>query len=180
MRIIHKNAYFARKSHTPHVLLLSTEDIVIVGIMTHYVTHKRARFDYEILDTYEAGISLLGTEVKAIRQHQGKLDGAYVVVRGGVPLLVGASIPPFQKPNAPKTYDPERPRALLLTPKEIAEIEHKSEKQGLTVVPLALYNKNRHLKLQIAIARGKKKFDKREHIKLRDTKRAAERMLKSQ
>lgn len=148
--------------------------------MTQYITHKRARFDYEILTTYEAGISLLGTEVKAIRHNQGKLDGAYVVVRGGVPLLVGASIPPFQKANTSKTYDPERPRALLLTPKEIADIEQKSEKQGLTIVPLKLYNKGRHIKLEIAVARGKKKYDKRESIKARDTKRDTERILKSQ
>ena len=147
--------------------------------MSTYITHKRARFNYDILDTFEAGISLLGTEVKAIRHNQGKLEGSYVVVRGGVRLLVGASIPPFQKSNAPKTYDPERPRAILLTPKEIAEIEHKSEKQGLTIIPIKLYNKNRKIKLEIAIARGKKKYDKRESIKARDVKRVTERMLKS-
>lgn len=146
--------------------------------MATYITHKRAGFDYELLDTYEAGISLLGTEVKSIRQNHGKLEGAYVIIRGGEAFLVGASIPPFQKANAPHDYDPERPRTLLLTEKEIAELEQKSEKQGLTIVPIKLYSKRNKLKLQIAVARGKKKYDKRESIKARDTKRDIARELK--
>jgi SsrA-binding protein len=133
-------------------------------------SHRRARFDYDILETFEAGVSLLGTEVKSIRGGQGKLDGAYVIVRGGEAFLVGSSIPAFQTANA-KEYDPERPRKLLLTQKEIAELDLKSEKQGLTIVPLKWYNKGRNLKLEIAVARGKKKHDKRESIKSRDVKR---------
>jgi SsrA-binding protein len=143
--------------------------------MSALITHKRAYFDYDILDTFEAGISLLGTEVKSLRGGQGKLDGAYVVIRGGEALLVGASIPAFQKKNVAPSYDPERPRTLLLTQKEIAELEQKSEKQGLTIVPIKLYNKGRILKLEIGIARGKKKQDKRESIKKRDTNRDIER-----
>ena len=142
------------------------------------VTHKRAHFDYEILDTYEAGVSLLGTEVKSIRGGQGKLEGAYVVIRGKEAFLVGASIPAFQKTNAGPSYDPERPRKLLLTKKEIDELEQKSEKQGLTIVPLKWYNKGSKLKLEIAIARGKKKQDKRESIKARDVGRDISRELK--
>jgi SsrA-binding protein len=135
------------------------------------ITHRRAKFDYDILDTFEAGISLLGTEVKSLRNGQGKIDGAYVVIRGGEALLVGASIPAFQQKNVSPSYDPERARTLLLTQKELKELEQKSEKQGLTIVPLSLYNKGRLLKLEIAIARGKKKQDKRESIKKRDTDR---------
>ncbi len=133
------------------------------------ITHKRAHFDFDILDTFEAGVSLLGTEVKSLRNGQGKLDGAYVVIRGGEALLVGSSIPPFQAKNTLPSYDPERPRTLLLTQKEIKELEQKSEKQGLTIVPLKWYNKGRLLKLEIAIARGKKKADKRQSIMKRET-----------
>ncbi len=142
------------------------------------ISHKRARYDYDILDTYEAGISLFGTEVKSLRGGQGKLDGAYVVMRGGEALLVGASIPPFQQKNAPGDYDPERARTLLLTAKQLVELEQKSEKQGLTIVPLSLYNKGRLLKLEIAVARGKKKTDKRQSIMKRETDRNIRRELK--
>jgi len=145
-----------------------------------YVTHKRAHFDYDILDTFEAGLVLLGSEVKAIRAGRGKLEGAHVAIRGGAPLLIGASIPPFQATNTAKTYDPERPRTLLLSPKEIATIERQTEKAGLTCIPLKLYNSGRHIKLAVALARGKKKADKRESIKARDAKRDIERTLKTQ
>ena len=143
--------------------------------MANLISHKRASFDFELLETFEAGISLLGTEVKSIRGGQGKLEGAYVIIRGKEAFLVGASIPAFQKKNVSASYDAERPRKLLLTQKEIAELELKSEKQGLTIVPLKLYNKGRNLKLEIAIARGKKKQDKRESIKERDVKRDVKR-----
>lgn len=146
--------------------------------MANLISHKRASFDFELLETFEAGISLLGTEVKSIRGGQGKLEGAYVIIRGKEAFLVGASIPAFQKKNVSASYDAERPRKLLLTQKEIAELELKSEKQGLTIVPLKLYNKGRNLKLEIAIARGKKKQDKRESIKERDVKRDIEREFK--
>ena len=146
--------------------------------MSAYISHKRAHFDYEILDTYEAGISLLGTEVKSVRNGQGKLDGAYVVIRGGEALLVGASIPAFQKKNVSPSYEPERTRKLLLTQKELAELEQKSEKQGLTIVPIKLYNSKSKLKLEIAIARGKKKHDKRQSIQAHDVKRDVEREVK--
>lgn len=146
--------------------------------MKPLVFHKRATFDFDILETYEAGISLLGTEVKSIRHGQGKLEGAHVIVRGNEAFLVGASIPPFQKVNALKSYDSERVRKLLLTAKEIRELEQKSEKQGLTLVPIKLYNKNSKLKLELALARGKKKQDKRQHIKERETKRDIEREFK--
>jgi SsrA-binding protein len=146
--------------------------------MSALISHKRARFDFEILETFEAGISLLGTEVKSVRGGQGKLEGAYVIIRGKEAFLVGSSIPAFQKKNVGAGYDPERPRKLLLTQKELAVLELKSEKQGLTIVPLKLYNKGSKLKLEIAIARGKKKQDKRQSIKERDTMRDVARELK--
>ena len=145
-----------------------------------YVTHRRARFDYEILDTFEAGLVLLGTEVKSIRKGRATLEGGHVVIRGGEALLVGVTIPPFQVPNAPRGYDPERPRKLLLHPKELAVLERQTEKAGLTAVPLKLYNSGRNIKLEVALARGKKKTDKRQTIQNRDNKREIERTLKMQ
>ena len=146
--------------------------------MTTLVSHKRASFDFEILETFEAGISLLGTEVKSVRKHQGKLEGSHVVIRGDEAFLLGASIPAFQKANAPQSYDPERTRKLLLTKKEIAHLDMKSNQAGLTIVPIRLYSKGRNIKVEIALVRGKKKYDKREVIKKRDTDRDIARSLK--
>lgn len=142
------------------------------------VNNKKAYFNFEILDTIEAGISLLGTEVKSVRNGQGKLEGAHVVVRGGEAFLTGASIPPFQKKNVDQNYDPERTRKLLLNKKQLNELYVHSEQQGLTVVPIKLYNVGRNIKLEIGLARGKKKADKRETIKKRDTERELRRSLK--
>lgn len=142
------------------------------------MSHKKVFLDFEILETFETGISLLGTEVKSLRGGHGKLEGAYVIVRGGEAFLVGASIPPFQKKNVAPSYDPERARKLLLTKKEIMMLDQKSEKQGLTIVPIKLYSKGPKLKLEIGIARGKKKYDKREAIKKRDTERDVARELR--
>ncbi len=146
--------------------------------MTDYIRNKKSSFNFELLDRYEAGVALLGTEVKSLRGGQGKLEGAHVVVRGLEAYLVGASIPPYQKANAPKDYDPERVRKLLLKNKEILELFTESEKKGLTIVPTRWYNKGRTVKLEIAVARGKKKHDKRQTIKERESKRDAMRLMK--
>lgn len=148
--------------------------------MSTYTDNRRARFDFEFLDTFEAGLVLFGHEVKSIRAGKAKLDGSYVVVRGGEAYLVGASIAPFQPVNTPKEYDPERPRKLLLNKKELARLSRETETARLTAVPIKLYNKSGKIKLEIALARGKKKADKRENIKERDTKRDIERTLKGQ
>ncbi len=148
--------------------------------MTAYAENRKAHFDYELDETLEAGLALLGHEVKSIRSGKVKLDGGYVLVRGGEAFLVNVTIPPYQTANTAKDYDPDRPRKLLLSKKELAKVDSASEREGLTIVPLKLYNNGRNLKLLIAIARGKKKYDKRETIKKRDTKRAIERILKNQ
>jgi SsrA-binding protein len=148
--------------------------------MTDYIQNKKAHFDFEFLEQYEAGVVLHGYEVKAVRAHKANLNGAYVIIRGGEAFLVNATISPYQVANTPKNYDPERARKLLLTKKQLAELEQGSEKQGLTIVAIKWYNKNRKLKLQIALAHGKKKADKRETIKDRDNKREIDRILKSQ
>lgn len=148
--------------------------------MATYVRNKKATFNYELKETFEAGLVLAGYEVKSIKNGKASLEGAHVIIRGGEAFLVGSSIAPYQPANMPKEYDPERTRKLLLSKKELARLEVESEQAGLTIVPIRLYNTKRKLKLEIALARGKKKADKRESIKKRDTKRDIDRLLKSQ
>jgi SsrA-binding protein len=144
------------------------------------VQNKKARLDYEVLEEFEAGIELLGHEVKSLRGKLGKLEGAHVVVRGGEAYVVGATIPPYQPNNTPKEYEPMRTRKLLLTKKEIAAVAAAEGQKGLTVVPLSIYNKGGKLKVKVAVARGRKKYDKREVLKKRDTEREMRRTLKNQ
>ncbi|HYF10023.1 MAG TPA: SsrA-binding protein SmpB [Candidatus Paceibacterota bacterium] len=142
--------------------------------------HKKAHLNYEILEQFEAGIELEGGEVKSLRAHQGSLEGARAAVRGGEAYLIGATIPPYQPKNTAKDYDPERPRRLLLHKKELAELLGAESRKGLTIVPISMYNKGRKVKVAIAIVRGKKKFDKREDLKKRDTDRDIQRTLKGE
>jgi SsrA-binding protein len=144
------------------------------------IDNDRAGFDFELLEKMEAGLELFGFEVKSLRAKHGSLKGARVLARGGEAYLVGASIPAWQKPNAPKGYDPERPRRLLLKKPEILKIANAEAQKGLTIVPLMVYNKGRNLKLSLAIARGKKKEDKRASIREREEKRRIERTLKTE
>ena len=146
--------------------------------MADLVKNKKAGFKYEVLREFEAGLELLGTEVKAIKSGKGALDGAQVLVRGGEAYLSGVNIPPFQEANAPEGYDPKRVRKLLLSKKEIAEIATSTEEKGLTAVPISMYNKSNKVKCKVALVRGKKKFDKRETIKKRDVERDLGRSLK--
>jgi len=132
------------------------------------VANKKVSLNYEILDKYESGIELFGFEVKSLRNKQGSLDGAYVIIRGGEAFVVNFFIPPYQPKNIPASYNPMRNRKLLLTKKEISTLSHTGEKSGLTIVPISVYNKGRRLKMELALARGKKKFDKREDIKKRE------------
>jgi SsrA-binding protein len=148
--------------------------------MADLASHNRAKFDYEILETFEAGIVLSGHEVKSIRNGRAKLEGGHVVVRGGEAFLLGVSIAPYQPGNTPKEYEPEQTRKLLLAKKEISELLAQSEKKGLTVVPISMYNKGRNIKVKVAVVRGKKQFDKRARIKERETDRTILRTLKNQ
>ncbi len=148
--------------------------------MKPLVENKKARLEYEILETYEAGMSLFGFEVKSLRGGKVSLVGARVVVRGGEAFLVGATIPPYQEKNAPQSYDPERSRKLLLRGKEIAKLEAQEGQKRLTILPLMVYNSGRRLKLQIGIARHKNKYDKRATLKAREAKRSIERTLKNE
>jgi len=146
--------------------------------MASYAENRKARFNYEFLEKYETGIELLGTEVKSVRGGQMSLEGAFVIVRGGEAFLINANIPPFQPKNAPKDYDPLRNRKLLLTKKELAVLSGSEKNKSLTIVPISVYNKNRKIKVEIALVKGKKKFDKRETLKKRDTEREIRREYK--
>ncbi len=147
--------------------------------MSKYLRNKKATFNYEIVDTMSAGIQLQGFEVKAIKKNVGgSLEGSYVIIKDGEAFLVGAHIPEYQSGNTPSGYDSRRPRKLLLTKKELNEIQRSKESKGLTVVPLSLYSKGRYIKVDIALARGKKKHDKRNTIKKRDVQRDIDREIK--
>lgn len=140
------------------------------------VTNKKASFNYEIKDKMTAGIELLGFEVKSIRSGLGSLDGAYIIVRGGEAFLIGGYIPAFQKANAPKEYNERRNRVLLLRKKEIAELGIAEQKK-VPIIPLSLFASGSKIKLEFALAAGKKKGDKRQSIKKRDTERDLKRKL---
>ncbi len=138
--------------------------------MANYAENRKMRFDYETLETYEAGMELLGTEVKSVRGGKMSLDGSFVIVRGGEVFLINSNVPPYQVKNSDKDYDPLRNRKLLLTQKEIIELGG-SEKTNLTIVPISVYNKGRKIKIKIALVKGKKTRDKRETTKKRETDR---------
>lgn len=139
------------------------------------VVNKKATFDYALLESIETGVELLGTEAKSIRAKHGSLSGAYVAVLSGEVYLLGAHIPPWQERNVAATYDPYRSRKLLLNKKEIMTLEKALHTKGLTVIPISLYSKGRYIKAQIAIAKGKKNFDKRDVLKKKDLDREARR-----
>lgn len=144
--------------------------------MANYVENTKARFNYEILDEYEAGIELLGSEVKSLRQKHGRIESAHIIIRGGEAFLVGMDLPPYQPSNAGTLYDPMRTRKILLKKKEIKDLSELEK--GLTIVALSLYNKGTKIKIKIATVKGKKKFDKRETIKKRETGREMNRVYK--
>lgn len=146
--------------------------------MATLIENKRARFDYEILETFEAGIELLGNEVKSIKNKQASLEGSFVGIRGKEAFLIHAHIPPYQPKNTTKEYDPHRTRKLLLNKNELNGLVGKEQTKGLTLVPLSMYNKGKVIKLEFGIARKKKKFDKRDSVKKRETDREIRRAMK--
>lgn len=143
-----------------------------------YAENKKAFFDYEILEKYEAGIVLEGHEVKAVKIGKVSIVGSYVKIMDQGAFLVGAIIQPYQPLNAPKNYDSQRSRKLLLNKKEIDSFIGKTNEKGLTIMPLRVYDKKGRIKLEIGLARAKKKADKREKIKKKEEKRKLERVLR--
>jgi SsrA-binding protein len=146
--------------------------------MTIYIRNKKIGRDYTTIEKFEAGVELFGHEVKSVRKSDGSLDGSYVILEGGEVYLKNAFIPPYQEKNTPGDYDARRLRKLLLKKSEIKKFEEMKKSQGLTIIPIMLYNKGRNIKLEVALARGKKKHDKRQDIKKRDQERDLGRKLK--
>lgn len=142
------------------------------------IVYKKAGLKYAVIESFSAGLELTGAEAKAVRSSLGSLDGSRVIIRGGEAFIVGLTIPPYQQANTPESYDPERPRRLLLKKSEITHLAEEEAKRGLTIVPLELYNAGRFLKARIAIVRGKGKSDKREDLKKKDAQREMDRALK--
>ena len=146
--------------------------------MSTLAKNKKAYFDYEILETYEAGIVLHGFEVKSVKLGHISLRGAYVTIKNDEVYLINAHISPYQSANTPGDYDPTRSRKLLLRRAEIKAIVGKSKSQGLTMMPLSVYTKKGNIKVSSGIGKGKRKHEKREKIKRRDTERDIGRNLR--
>lgn len=133
-----------------------------------HTQNRKVNFDFEIIDKYEAGVILTGHEAKAIKAGKATLTGAFVSVKDGKAEILNMSIKPYQPNNTPENYKEDRPRELLLNKKELKKLEIEQEGKGLTIVPISLYNKGDLIKLEIALAKRKRKADKRETIKKRD------------
>lgn len=140
--------------------------------------NKKAYFDYEVLDTYEAGIVLLGHEAKAVRVGKAGIAGAYARIYNDEVWLVNATIAPYQERNTPKEYDQKQARKLLLKKDETKALIGKTKEKGYTLVPLRLYSNRGRIKVELALCKSKKLHDKREAIKERETKRTLKRLYK--
>lgn len=126
---------------------------------------------YEILEKYQAGLVLEGHEVKAVRSHRATLKGSFVKIIHSEAFWVGGNISPYQSANTPKNYHPDKPRKLLFQKGELFRLLGKSQEKGLTLIPLSLYTQGKWIKMEVAVARGLKKGDKREKLKEKEFKR---------
>lgn len=141
--------------------------------------NKRATYDYSILEKYEAGLVLLGHEVKSIKTGHVSLKESFVTIHNQELYLTNAHIPPYKHAGELPNYNPSGPRKLLLKKSEIKSLIGRSRTQGLTLVPIRLYTKRKLVKLEFGLGRGKKEFDKREKIKKRESEREIRRILKN-
>jgi len=146
--------------------------------MSTLAKNKKAAHNYEILDKYEAGIVLSGQEVKSAKSGKMSIKGSYVIPKHNELFLVGANIPPYQPFNVPLEYEPEQDRKLLLKRDQIKHLIGKSKQEGLTLIPLRVYTKSGLIKVEIAVAKGKKKYEKQEKVKKREAERKIRRELK--
>lgn len=146
--------------------------------MPTLATNKRASYDYELLEKYEAGLQLLGHEVKSARGGRMVLAGSHVVIRAGEAWLMGSQIAAYAPAGPLPGYDPARNRKLLLHEKELTTLAGSLERQGLTLVPVSAYTQGSKIKLEFALARGKKQHDKRDSLKKREVDREVRRSLR--
>ncbi len=147
--------------------------------MKTLAVNKRASFDYELIDKYEAGLVLSGQEVKSVKTGHISLKGSFVTIKNSELFLTNANIPFYKFAGNSQGYDPTQARKLLLKKSEINRLLGKSKTQGLTLVPIRVYTKKRLIKLEFAVGRGKKKFDKRESIKRKESVRKLRRVMKN-
>lgn len=140
--------------------------------------NRKAYHEYHVLERYEAGIELVGTEVKSIRQGTVNMKDAWADIRNGEMYVQGLHISPYEKGNI-FNRDPLRPRRLLLHKREIRKLQHELMTQGLTLIPLSMYFKNAHVKVELGLCKGKKLYDKRASSAERDAKRNIDRAIKS-
>lgn len=141
--------------------------------------NKKALFDYEILEKYQAGLVLTGQEVKSVKNSQISLKGAFVTFHNGDAYLTNANISKYQPAGPLPDYDPTHSRRLLLRKNEIKRLMGKAQEEGLTIVPIRVYSSNRFVKVELAVGRGRKKYDKREILKRRDAQKEIRRAIKS-
>ncbi|NTW15570.1 MAG: SsrA-binding protein SmpB [Candidatus Moranbacteria bacterium] len=147
--------------------------------MKTLAVNKRASFDYELMDRYEAGLALTGNEVKSVKTGHISLKGSFVTVHGNELHLTNSLIPRYEHAHKDTRHEDTRPRKLLLRKSEIRSLIGKSRVEGLTLVPIRVYTKNRLVKLEFAVGKGKKQFDKRETIKRREASRDMRRALRT-
>jgi len=143
--------------------------------MKTLITNRRAKFDYQILETFEAGIVLLGKEVKSLKNGQGKLDGSYAYFTGGELMLLNMYVTPYQPKNTMGAVEPDRSRKLLLRKKELDHLIGKLKEKRFTLIPLRVYLNRGKIKLELGLGKGKTKRDKRETIKKREAEREMKR-----
>ena len=143
------------------------------------VKNKKAYYNYEILEKFQAGLVLNGQEVKSLRTRGISLSGTYIEIKKGEAFWVNAVIPPYQPLNTDKNYNPRRERKLLLNKKEINYLAQKVKERGLTLVPIMVYTKKHKIKIELALSKGKKTYDKRESIKKKDIERRMREELKA-
>ncbi|HWR00011.1 MAG TPA: SsrA-binding protein SmpB [Candidatus Methylomirabilis sp.] len=145
--------------------------------MESFTDNRKARYDYETLESFDAGIVLSGQEVKSIRGGGANLTGSYLTLAGGEIWIKGMRIAPYSKAGKLEGYDPTHPRKVLLRKREIMSLLGKTQQKGLTLVPLFLYPRGRQIKLRFGLCRGRKAHDKKEKLKARDIGREVQRDL---
>jgi len=148
--------------------------------MKSIIINKKASFDYEILEKFEAGIVLSGAEIKAVKTGKANLAGSFAIIRNNEAYLLNLSLAPYQPKNINFAYIPDKTRKLLLHKKQIFYLSSRLKQKNLTLIPLRMYNKHGLIKIELALAKGKKKFDKRETIKKREIKRRIDKAKKGQ
>ena len=167
-----------QKVKTAFLSLFSAARFLSDCMDAELVKNRRAFYDYSIEDTFEAGVVLLGSEVKSLKNHGGSLQDAYVVVRQGELWLIASSIAPYKMGSASYNHEERRERKLLMHQQEIEKLKRKVQEKGFTLIPLSFYLKKGKIKIAIAIAKGKKTYDKRKALQAKEDKKAIQRALK--